>query len=815
MFKNYLKAAFRSIIKQRVYSGINVVGLSVGIASALIISLFVQYEFSYDKFYPDASSIFKVALERKYPGHSSFYAVVPHSYSDAILQNIPEVKEVTRLTGAVNNILVTYKDPKGEQKAFEENFVLSADSNFFSFFQIPFARGEASKVLVTPNDVVITQRVAKRFFGQEDPVGKTLEIFGNNFKVTGVCLDPPDNSHMKYDFVTNLAGIPFYKRENYTGFSAHLYLKLRDPQSAEAVESKIPKLVDMYAAAQIERELGKSWADYRKEGNGYRYFLQPLTSIHLDPTNIEAKMEPGGSIRVMYFLISVAILLVLIACINFMNLATARSSERAREVGVRKTMGSSKHQLVLQFLSESVIISAIATLLALVIVQLTIPFFNQLTERNLELSFPLSTILALAGSTLLIGMLAGVYPAFVLSGFNPILVMKGKFSASSKGAWLRSTLVIFQFAVSIILIVSTIVVQKQMNFMQKKSLGFDKEQMLVVERVFSLSPDRTHTLLEEVRKLPQVRAAACSNSLPGNEGDFFGNFFKPEGSSEILTTKTMVVADDLPETLGLELSAGKWFAEGTQDSLNIVLNESAVKTMGIANPVGMRLENVQRNQDGSRSVYYTIIGVVKDFNFLSLKDAITPLVIESNETFGRNVPATFLLARIQPGQYEAAISAISAKWKEIAPEQPFRYVFLDENFDANYKSEQQVSRLFAIFSGLAIFVACVGLFGLSAYTAQLRIKEIGIRKVLGASVQGVVGLLAKDFAKMVLIAFIAAIPVSWYLMKQWLGGFAYRIELSPWIFLAAGVLTVMVAAFTVSFQTIRAATTNPVNSLKE
>ncbi len=696
MLKNYLKVAFRSLIKQRVYSTINIAGLAIGIASALLIALYVQYEFSYDKFIENSENIYKMSLERRYPNHATFYSTIPHSFSEAMGRDVPEVRQVTRISAANNNVVVTYKDGRGEQKVFEEDFVVTADSNFFTFFHLPFVKGDPSTVLRNPNDIVLTETTAKKYFGDEDPIGKTLDFFGINFKVSGICKDVPANSHLRLNVIGNLTAIPFFKEPNYIGFSAYVYVELNPGTDFKVVESKIPKLVDTYASAQIERTLGKSWEDYKKEGNGYRYFLQPLTSIHLDPTNLETKMEPGGSISFMYFLISVAVLLVVIACINFMNLATARSAERAREVGVRKTMGSLKGQLVGQFLSESMLISLIAMALAVVIIQLVLPAFNQLTERPLVLSFHPVTALGLLTITLLIGFMAGSYPAFVLSGFNPVVVMKGTFASSKKGSWLRNSLVIFQFAISIVLIVGTLVVQQQMSYIQNKSLGFDKEQMLVIERAFALgSPQKAQTFIEQIRQLPEVSSASGSQALPGRETDFFGAFFQPEGSSELLTTKTMVVADDLVETLGIQLVEGKLFAEGVNDSLNVLLNESAVKALSLENPIGTKLTNVQRQPDGTNvTLVFTVIGIVKDFHFQSLRDMITPLVLQNTENAGRNVG--IVMARIKPGQYKSAIENIEAKWKAIAPEQPFRFLFLDENFNAQYKGEQQAGEMFAI-----------------------------------------------------------------------------------------------------------------------
>lgn len=435
MFKNYLKVAFRSLIKQRTYSIINIVGLSVGIASCLLIVLFVADEFSYDHFHEKSGRIYKVALERKYPNHSTYYAIIPHSYADVMQQDFPEVESVLHMGGPFNNVVVNYTNAKNEVKQFEENFIMAADSNFFDLFSIKLLRGDAKSALTNLSDVVVTEATATRYFGSDEPVGKTLRLFNQDFKVTGVCENIPDNSHMKFDFLLKWDDQFFGGQEsNFITFSAHVYILLKPGSDATVLEAKFPKMVDTYASAQIEADLGKSWEDYKKEGNGYRYFLQPLTAIHLDPTNIEAKMKPGGNINYVYFLVSVAILILVIACINFMNLATARSSERAREVGVRKTMGSMKGQLVSQFLVESILLSMLATGLALFIVNLSLPNFNDLAGKHLTFNFTPQIIFGIALVSIFVGFLAGSYPAFVLSAFNPVIVMKGNFSSNAKGS---------------------------------------------------------------------------------------------------------------------------------------------------------------------------------------------------------------------------------------------------------------------------------------------------------------------------------------------------------------------------------------------
>jgi putative ABC transport system permease protein len=417
-----------------------------------------------------------------------------------------------------------------------------------------------------------------------------------------------------------------------------------------------------------------------------------------------------------------------------------------------------------------------------------------------------------------VGFLAGIYPSFILSSFNPVVVLKGNFTGHSKGKWIRTGLLVFQFWISIVLMIGTLVIQEQMQYMRKKSLGFDKDQMLVIERVFSLNqpgqPDLAETFMNEVRRMPEVAAASGSFALPGRQNNFFGIQFQPEGSSEILTTKSMVISDQLAEVLDLELLEGRWFSEATNDSLSILLNEAALKEMEIDSPLGKHLSENQQAPDGSNiTIEYTIVGIVKDFNFQSLRDEITPLVIQSNEKFGGG--AGYLIAKIKGGQINSAIVSIEAKWKQLAPEQPFKFTFLDEDINNNYIEDQKTGKLFAVFSGLAIFVACIGLFALSAYTASLRTKEIGIRKVLGASVTGVMLLLSKDFTRMVMVSFVLAVPVAWYVMENWwLQNFAYRINISLWIILVSGAVAFFIAWFTVSFQSVRAAVKNPVSSLR-
>jgi putative ABC transport system permease protein len=816
MLKNNLKIALRNLLRQKIYTFINVAGLAVGVASCLLIVLFIRNEFSYDKFFDDHDRIYRMVLERKYPNHSTYYAIIPHSFEDVARRDFAEIEESTEAF-RFTNVNFSYTNDRDEPVQFDEEMVLVADSTFFNVFHFSFVQGDASRVLKQANEMVVTREFAQRYFGATDPIDKLVRGAQQDFKVVAVLDDVPENSHFKFSAILSALTFPFAAQENYTGFNAYTYFKLRPGTSPRALESKIPTLVDTYAAAQIERNLGKSWEDYKREGNGYRYFLQPLTSIHLDPTHLEAQMKVGGNITSVYIMIAVAVLVLAIACINFMNLATARSAERAREVGVRKVMGSVRSQLVKQFLTEAFVLSAIGVGGALLIMQLSLPLFNSLIDKKLVLSFDPLSVGVLVLLTAVVGLLAGLYPAFVLSSFNPVVVMKGKFTGSNRGKWIRNGLVVFQFWISIVLMIGTLVIGKQMNYMQEKSLGFDKEQVLVVERGFFLNRQQASTFIDEINALPEVERASGAFALPGREDNFFGAFFQPEGSSEVLTVKSMVVSDGLLETLGVEFVDGKSFAIETQDSLSILINETAARILGYDDPIGRKLTFSNQGPDGNNILIpYTITGIVKDFNFMSLRDQVTPLVIQSNETFPPDNPGqAYFAARIKAGQIPSAIRSVEAKWKQIAPDQAFRYTFLNEDLKQLYLAEQQAGRLFSVFAGLALVVACIGLFALSAYITSLRTKEIGVRKVLGASVSSVVVLLSKDFTKMIVVAYLLAVPLAWYVMEHWwLQNFAYRIQISAWIILTSGVVALVIAWLTVSYQSIKAATSDPVKSLR-
>ncbi len=811
MIRNYLKIAFRNLFKQKAYTLINILGLAIGMTSCILLALYIKSELSYDKYFVDANRIHKLILERKYPDQTKIQAVVPHSFANVLVKDYPEVERATTICGPFDDMIISYKGSDKMNLKFLENDVYAADSNFFKIFSFKILKGDRKTMLLHPKSMVLTESTAKRHFHNEDVLGKLILMSGDVFTVTGICEDPPANTHLKFGLLISIQTIERFNLDNFNRPDIYCYLKLNEGTNPALLESKFPKMVDLYAAADFEKVNKTSWADYKRAGNGYRYFLRPLTSIYLDPDNIGG-MKPSGNIILVRILIAICILIFIIACINFINLATARSNERAREVGVRKVLGSFKRQLIFQFLSESFIVSFIGVSLAVLLIAISLPYFNLLTDKNLQIDFSSQTFFGFVILTIVLGLFAGLYPSFVLSTFKPVNVLKGNFTATSKGKWIRNGLVIFQFWISISLVICTLVIQQQTKFLSQKDLGYDKEELLVIEGDFHMKPNFTRYLIGEIKRMSQVVSAAGSLSMPSMDG-IYPQQYQSEGSQEIISMHTMEIGDGFAETMGFTLLDGKLFSPTTRDSLSIILNESAVKTFGLSNPIGKKITFIEQTYGSGERTTFTIIGVVKDFHYRTLHETINPLVIQSNEIIFSRM--SYVVARLKPETNTEAISHIESKWKELAPDMPFQFRFVDNILEAHYQKEKRMSKIFTLFSSLSIFVASIGLFGLFAYTASLRTKEIGIRKVFGAGILDVFSLLTREFTKTILVSFLLAAPISWYIMeKWWLQGFAFRIQISMWTFLLPLVFILIVALLTISTQTIRAAKANPVDSLK-
>ncbi len=805
MLRSYFISAIRSIFRNKLFSIINILGLSIGIACSFLIILDIQDDLSYDQFFENKNEIYRVVLDRKYPENMVSYAIIPYSIGEAMVNDIPEVVDVTRIMGAGGEFIMNY----GE-KSFKERYFCFADSNFFNIFSIPLLSGDPEKVLSIPNGILLSESTAKKYFGDEVAIGKNLEAQGNELVVTGVFKDIPDNSHMKFDIIASIKATGLDQAPNYTSFSVFTYVKLNKDALVKTVESKLPALVEKYAAGQIETRLGVSFEEYTNAGNGYDYYLQPLTSIHLT-SHLENEIRPNANKTYVLILAGIALFLVIIASINFMNLSTAKSTERAREVGLRKLVGSRKSQLMIQFLVESVVITFISLLLAVLLVEIFLPQFNQLAGKTLQIEYFNNWLILPLLLTLgiIIGVLAGSYPAFVLSSFVPSLVLKGKFASTGKGRFLRNALVVFQFWVSIVLIAVTLLIIKQMNYLKNTDMGFDKENTILIQRAGSLQGQRDAFISELLKNPDIISVGGSSTEISG--GYYPGIFFQTKAkNSEVITSRGMTIDETFLETMNLELIEGRSFSKEFNDSLSLIINESAVNEFKLEKPIGAQLYNPGDGDEPTRM--FTVIGIVKDFHYNSLHDDIKSFVLWSDQ--GPFPFIGIISVKLKESNTANTLEHIEKKWLEFVPDQPVSYTYLEENIYNMYKNEQITSNIFGIFSLLAILIACVGLFGLAAYTATKRIKEIGVRKVMGASVSKIVGLLSYDFTKLVLIAFILAIPAGFLFMKKWLLNFAYKTDISIWIFLLAGGIALFIALVTISIHSIRAANSNPADSLR-
>ena len=803
MISSYLKIALRSLWNKKAFASINIFGLAIGLATCMLILLFVQHELSYDRFNKNADRIFRVTIHGRIGGNDINIAGASAPAGPALMRDYPGVEAYTRLS--TNG---TFLVKNGEKRFLEERITFT-DSNFFNFFSIPLLKGDANSVLKEPKTIVLTKSMALKYFGSNDPIGKSLDL-GNIglFRVTGVCEDVPSNSHFHYDFFGSMKSITL--GEKWLSSGAHTYVLLHKGYPAEKLLAQMPQLVRKYVGPEIQEFLGMSYDEYLRKGDKLGFGLQPLTDIHLT-SNLENELEGNSNIKYIYIFTAIAAFILLIACINFMNLSTAGSAGRAKEVGVRKVMGSVRQQLMAQFLIESVLVTLFALLVAFGLVVLLLPGFNNLAGKQFDLQAILNARMvayALAGC-LIVGLLAGSYPAFFLSAFRPVAVLKGSIQAGVKSGWLRNTLVTIQFVVSVAMIIGTTVVYQQLRFIQNKNLGFNKDQVLILHDTYLLG-DKAKTFKEQLRNLSAVSSVTLAGYIPAGNSNNGTDGFLPESAENNGTPyrfTTYQVDEDYLKTLGIGLVTGRNFSKSFGgDSASVLINEAAAKQLGWKDPIGKRLMTVGNGTPESRRTY-TVVGVTKDFHFRSMHERIAPLVM----FYGGD--RYQIAVRIKTNDIPGLIKTLEKTWKATS-DNPFAYSFLDERFNNMYESEQRVGKLFGIFAGLAVVIACLGLFGLAAFTTLQRTKEIGVRKVLGASVLSIVSLLSKDFVKLVGIAIVIASPLAWYGMNQWLSDFAYKINIEWWVFPLAGVLAVGVALLTVSFQSIKAALTNPVKSLK-
>jgi putative ABC transport system permease protein len=798
MLQNYFKLAFRNIMKYKFFSAINILGMSVGIAACLLIFLYVVDELSYDRFHADADRIYQVGLHGKIGGQDIMVANTCAPMSEALVKEVPGVEQATRIANFWAAPTLKYGD-----KVFTEEKIFHADSNFFNFFSYELTEGDSKTALLEPNSVVLTQSIATKYFGDEKALGKLIAIGGDKtYKVTGVTPDPPLNSHFIFKVLLSSRSVEQLEKDVWLNNFLYTYFILEKKASLASVEEKFQDLVVKYVGPEVERFMGVSLKQMEQQGGAYGYFTTALTDIHLRPKTRDG-LEPAGNVMYVYFFGGIGIFIILIACINFMNLSTARSAGRAKEVGLRKTLGSLRGQMIRQFLAESIVYSFIAVLLALALCYVFLPQFNLLSGKQLGMSVFLRPVFIISIMSLMVfvGVVAGSYPAFYLTSFSAVEVLKGKVRAGMRSKGVRSTLVVFQFALSIFLIIFTGIVYQQINYMQQRNLGIDKHNVLVLPNAGRLGEHRNAFKNALAQQTGIVKTSYTNNSFPGVNNT---TVFKSAGSEQDHIMGVYYADYDHQDVLKFELKDGRYFSRDfPSDSSAILLNEAAVREFGFANPLE---EEIIYNDDGKRE-RLRIIGVYKDFNFESLKTQIRPLAIRlTNDSYQ-------MMIRYE-GKSSEVVATVEQIWKQHVPGEPFDYNFLDENYDELFRSEQRMGQLFTMFSTLAIFIACLGLFALAAFMSEQRTKEIGIRKVMGASTTGLTMMLSREFTKLVIIAFLPAAVAAWFVVNSWLNGFAYRVDISPWIFVASGVIATAIAWFTVSFQSIKAAASNPVNSLR-
>lgn len=798
MLKNYLKIALRNIRNKKFYSFLNLLGLSIGITAGILIIIYVHDELSYDQFHPNVENKYVTGLSGKL-GNQEFRGIfTPPVLGSTMIEEVPGITKVTRTNNAGMMVF------RSEDEAFTESNVFWADSTFFDFFGYELLRGDPETVLDAPHKAVITESIATKYFGNENPIGKALSV-GNDrtsYEVTGVTADPPHNSHFHFNILLSFSSIDYSRSTVWLSNSINTYFELNPNVEISQVEDAFDDLVIKYVGPEMEQFMGATIEQMEEQGNMYGYFAVPILDLHLHSSGLDVSFEPPGDITYVYIFSIIGIFLIVIACVNFMNLYTASASGRAKEVGLRKTLGAERKGMITQFLFESILYVLLATFLSILLIYFLLPWFNTLAGKELTLGIVTQPwfLVTLFGLVITIGLIAGSYPAFYLTAFSPADVMSGKIRKGARSSGFRSTLVVGQFFISIALIACTLLVNRQLQFMQNKNLGINKEHSVVLTNTSRLENNQ-NAFRDELMSDTRVLSASYSNfTIPGTNNVTV--FQRPETDLDYMMA--LYYADHQhKDALGFEMAEGRYFdRDFPTDSTAIVINEAAVTEMGLDDPVGKEIIYPDDNRT------YKVIGVMKDFNFESLRDEIMPLAIMLTDTSNE------MIVRFQSEDPRQAVNLIETTWDKYSNGEPVDYTFLDDDFDRLFRQEQRMGRVFMTFTIIAIIIACLGLLGLSAYMAERRTHEIGVRKVLGASVSSILGLLSIEFLKLIGIAFLLAIPVSWYFIHNWLQDFAYRIDVNPMIFVVTAGATLFIVLMTISWQTLKAALMNPVKSIR-
>ncbi|MFT7030647.1 MAG: putative ABC transport system permease protein [Marinoscillum sp.] len=806
MFRNNLKIGWRNLLRNKGFFAINTGGLAIGIATCLVIMLFVSDELSYDTYNEKANQIVRVVLKGKMGDEIIKEAVTQAPVGATLQREFPEVLLSARIRD--------FGTPKAsyQNNTFRDGRFACVDHDFFSLFTLPLIKGNPATALKEPNTIVITRAQASKYFGEEDPLGKVLDFeeWNEHLTVTGVIEEVPQNSHFHFDFFASMEGLPHAKEPRWLESNYHTYLLLDKGYDYKELEPKLPAIVEKYMGPQLMESMGMSLKSFNEKGNHIGLFLQPLTDIHLfSDFSSYSELEPGGDIKSIYIFGAIALFMLLVACINFMNLSTASASKRAKEVGIRKVLGSAKRQLLIQFLTESFMATLTAMLLSVVIVLVSLPLFNNLSGKALQVTdiLTVQNVLYFALFGIAISLLSGSYPAFVLSSFKPILALKSKFiTAGGKG--MRSGLVVFQFVVTVVLIIATLMVDQQMSFIQNKEIGYDKDQVIVI-RESGLLGNKQTAFKELLLNDSRVENITMSGHIPAGPSNISMTSVSPGPESvDFRRTPIYYIDDQYIPTMGMELVAGRNFStEYGSESQNVIVNETFLKIFGLEkDALGKTIKMQTDNEGGTENG--VIIGVIKDFHFRPLHQSIEPLVM-------MNHPNSGLIVRAITLDMPALVADMESMWNDFNIGEPFSYSLLDELYNRTYLKEQKMGKLLRIFALLTIFVASLGLFGLTIFTAEQRVKEMGIRKILGSSVGQIITLLSFNFLKLVLISFLIAFPLGYYLMTNWLQDFAYRMDFQWWIFPLSGFLTILIAFMTISFKSIKVAFANPVDALRD
>ncbi len=806
MIKNYIRITLWNLKRHPGFSFINISGLATGMAAFVLIVLFIQNERSFDQHNEHAQNVYQVILDAAVAGQEFLTSSSPAVMATKFQEDFPEIEAAVRINAYSSDALVTV----GETPYYEAGFVM-ADSSLFDVFTIPFLAGDPATALNMPNTMVISETIARKYFGNSDPIGQTVRHDNrNDYEITGVFADLPQTSFFRPEVIASFLTSERWNDQIWLNNSFNTFIRLSDGSNSEALKAKFPDFLRTYVGPQIEQFTGMPYDEALSSGIRYQWDLERLSEIYLY-SKAQDQIGPTGDIRYLYILGIIALIVLTIACINFMNLSTARATGRAREVGIRKTLGSERGQLIRQFLGESITMSLISMVIAFALVLLLLPVFANVLDAHLSIEPWLPAVIL--GVALLTGVVAGLYPAFVLSGFEPALVLKGSFSSSRSGTWLRSSLVVFQFGISVVLLVGTTVVYKQLDFIQNRDVGFNKDHVVVLPIETSQALESLDTVRNRLLQRSDVVSVASAGILPGPDHIHNSTIFRADGMrpEDTIVAALGEVSPGYEETIGLDIIAGRGFSRDVKsDSAGTVLNEAAVEAFGftVENAVGQTIYRLSGMPDDSDRPM-TVLGVVRDANYQSLHQEVMPIVLG-----GWQMNQSYLPVRIRPENLQSTLAGLEEIWTEWEPGYPFRYYFMDADYQQYYAQEQRLGNIYIGFTILAILIACLGLFGLASFITSLRTKEIGVRKVMGASVPSIVFLLSKEFTILVLISCAVGFPIAWYAMDLWLQDFAYATDIGWAVFAMAGAVSLSIAWLTVSYQSIRAAVANPVRSLK-